>query len=446
MSRLSERSSRALLPTRSVGVAISLVAFVLVLCASSAAAVMPRPDHVVVVVMENHGYGEVIGAPSAPYINGLAAQGASFTSSYAVSFGSEPNYRALFSGATQGDPAGSCPETFSAENLGHELTVAGLSFAGYSESMPSDGFTGCASGSYTRTHNPWVDFSNVGAGANLSFSDFPSDYSRLPTVSFVVPNLCNDMHDCPVDTGDTWLRANLDGYVQWAKSHNSLLVLTWDEAGSAGGSNQIATLFVGASVRPGQYSEPISHYSVLRTLEDLFGLHYAGLTWTTTPITDIWTAGGAPTPPVPPGPTASPGFPSPPLPPAQPSPVGTGRGGVAGAPKRPHVRLAVLSLSLRTLVRTRRLLVRTVVDQSCTGTVGGSLTLPARRRTPRTRIAIARRRLSFTRASTRTVTMPVSQTVLRALAGRPSAQLALSATCRNPFNLTSRAALRSELH
>lgn len=394
--------------------------------------------------MENRDYAEVIGASSAPYINGLAAQGASFTSSSAVSSGSEPNYRVLFSGATQGDPAGSCPATFPAENLGHELTVAGLSFAGFSESMPSDGFLGCASGSYTRTHNPWVDFSNVAASANLSFADFPADYGRLPTVSFVVPNLCNDMHDCPVATGDSWLQTNLDGYVQWAKSHNSLLVLTWDEG--TGGTNQIATLFVGAGVQPGQYGEPINHYGVLRTLEDMFGLPYAGQTWTTTPITDIWTAGGGPTPPVPPVPPVSPGFPSPPLPPAQPSPVGTGGGGVAGAPKRPHVRLAVLSLSLRTLVHTRRLLVRTVVDQSCTGTVGGSLILPARGRTPRTTLAIARRRLSFTRAGTRTVTVPVSQTVLRALPGRPSAQLALSATCRNSFNLTSRAALRSELH
>jgi phosphatidylinositol-3-phosphatase len=412
---------------------------------ASAAAVMPRPDHVVVVVMENRDYGEVIGASSAPYINGLAAQGALFTASYAVALGSEPNYRALFSGATQGDPSGSCPETFPAENLGHELAVAGLSFAGFSESMPSDGFTGCASGSYVRAHNPWVDFSNVAPGANLTFADFPLDYSRLPTVAFVSPNLCDDMHDCPVGTGDSWLQANMDGYVQWAKSHNSLLVLTWDEGGATGGTNQIATLFVGAHVRPGQYGETISHYSVLRTLEDMYGLPYAGQTTSVTPITDIWSAGGGGTGAT--GGTGRKGGTG-----ATGGTGGTGGAGGMGAtpvipvvPRRPRVRLALAHSSLRTLVRARGLLVYVRVDQSCTVSVGGSLVLPAHGRTHRSTLAIGRRRLAFTGPGWRSVRLLVSQTVLRALRGWRNAQFTLSATCRNSFRLTSSAALRGEL-
>jgi hypothetical protein len=185
----------------------------------------------------------------------------------------------------------SCPQTFSTENLGHELAVAGLSFGGFSEDMPTAGFTGCASGNYARKHNPWADFTNVPASANMTFASLPSNYITLPTVSFVVPNLCDDMHDCDVGSGDSWLQANIDGYVQWAKSHNSLLVLTWDEDDNTGGNNHIPTIFVGAGVTPGTYGETISHYSVLRTIEDMYGLGYAGNSANATPITDIWSAG-----------------------------------------------------------------------------------------------------------------------------------------------------------
>ena len=75
------------------------------------------------------------------------------------------------------------------------------------------------------------------------------------------------MHDCPVASGDSWLRAHLSGYASWAMTHHSLLIVTWDENdGSAG--NQIPTIVLGQLVRPGRYAEPITHYSVLRTLED----------------------------------------------------------------------------------------------------------------------------------------------------------------------------------
>jgi hypothetical protein len=106
-------------------------------------------------------------------------------------------------------------------------------------------------------------------------------------VSFVVPNLCDDMHDCSVKTGDTWVKNHIDGYVQWAKTHNSLLVLTFDEDDSSQ-SNQIPTVFVGQHVKTGNFSEHINHYNVLRTLEDAFTLPYAGQSGTATPITDVW--------------------------------------------------------------------------------------------------------------------------------------------------------------
>jgi hypothetical protein len=253
-----------------------------------AAAGVPRPDHVVVAVFENKKANSILGSSQAPYINSLANAGAKFTQSFAIEHPSEPNYLDLFSGANQGVTDDSCPHTFGTANEGAQLIAAGLSFTGYSEDLPSAGSTVCTSGGYARKHNPWVNFSNVPAASNQPFSAFPTDFTQLPTVSWVVPNLCNDMHDCTVATGDAWLQNHLDAYAQWAKTHNSLLIVTFDEDdGSAG--NNIATLFYGQQVKTGTYTEHVDHFDMLRTLEDMYGLPYAGAAATSTPITDCWT-------------------------------------------------------------------------------------------------------------------------------------------------------------
>jgi hypothetical protein len=249
---------------------------------------VPPPDHVVIVIEENHSFLSIIGSPLAPYINSLAQRGALFTQSFAVTHPSQPNYIALFSGSTHGITNDSCPHTFAGGNLGRQLITAGLNFAGYSESLPSIGSKVCTSGAYARKHNPWVDFSNVPSGDNLRFADFPSaDLDTLPTLSFVVPNLNNDMHDGTITRGDNWLRDHIDPYVQFAATHNSLLIVTWDEDDHLQ-SNRIPTIFVGPMVKPGRYSERINHYNVLRTLEDLYGLPHLGNAAAATPITDIW--------------------------------------------------------------------------------------------------------------------------------------------------------------
>jgi hypothetical protein len=237
--------------------------------------------------MENHSNSDVIGSSSAPYINQLAREGAAFTKSYAITHPSEPNYLALLSGSTQGVSSDACPVTFKAPNLAADLLASGKTFAGYSEDLPATGSSVCTAGNYARKHVPWADFSNVPGAVSRPFTSFPTNYSLLPTVSFVIPNLCNDMHDCAVNVGDSWLRAHLSGYVTWARSHNSLLILTWDEDdGSA--SNQIPTMFVGQPVRPGSYSTLITHYNVLRTIEAAYGLPHDGAAATARPITGIW--------------------------------------------------------------------------------------------------------------------------------------------------------------
>ncbi|MEE1787357.1 alkaline phosphatase family protein [Streptomyces sp. SP17BM10] len=249
---------------------------------------VPRPDHVVVVVEENKSYADVIGnAADAPYINALAAQGASFSQSYAVAHPSQPNYLALFSGSVQGVTDDSCPESFGTANLGSALLAAGLTFTGYSEDLPVAGYTGCAAGGYARKHNPWVDFAALPPVVNQPFTAFPGDYSTLPALSFVVPNLTHDMHDGTVRQGDDWLKANLAAYADWARTHNSLLVVTWDEDDDNQG-NRIATVVAGGPVAPGSYGERIDHYRLLRTLEDAYGLPPTGAAADAAPIGDIW--------------------------------------------------------------------------------------------------------------------------------------------------------------
>ena len=274
-----------------------LVVSVLPLAAS--AAKLPRPDHVVIVVEENRSFAQIIAPsvlmkPVAPYINMLAGQGALFTNSFALAHPSEPNYLALFSGSTHGVRDDRCPLELSGPNLAQALLGRGGSFATYSESMPARGFKGCLSrdGLYARKHNPAANWSRLPATVNLRFADFPQDYRKLPTIALVIPNLLNDMHngrsaDEAIRRGDAWLKAHIDPYVRWAKSHNSLLIVTWDEDDFSS-RNQIATLFVGPMVRPGRYAARIDHYNVLRTLTDMHGLPALGNAGSSDPITRVW--------------------------------------------------------------------------------------------------------------------------------------------------------------
>lgn len=256
--------------------------------AATPAGRVPRPRHTVIVMMENHSYGEVIGSPQARYLNYLARHGALFTRSFAIGHPSEPNYLALFSGSTHGVTSDACPVYFRAPNLGHDLLAAHRGFAGYSEDLPGTGSRACSSGEYARKHVPWTDFRNVPGSVSRPFSRFPAGHlARLLTVSFVIPNLCDDMHDCGVAAGDAWLRRHLGGYARWAMTHDSLLIVTWDEDDGTI-ANHIPTIFYGQPVRPGRYRERITHYSVLRTLEQAYGLRHDGHAATTRPITNVW--------------------------------------------------------------------------------------------------------------------------------------------------------------
>jgi hypothetical protein len=256
--------------------------------AAVTATTAPRYDHVVVAIFENTNYSTI--QKQAPSFMALADSGAEMTQSFGVTHPSQPNYLALFSGSTQGVTGDSCPVSFaSTGNLGQQLVSAGFTFKTYSEDLPSAGYTGCSSsnGEYVRKHAPWVDFGNLSQSLHVPYTEFPTDYSTLPTVSFVVPNMCHDMHDCSTKTGDRWLKSNLAAYATWAQTHNSLLITTFDEDNFTS-VNQIYTSLVGQGVLPGDYSQNINHYNVLRTIEDMYGLPALGNASSRSAITGIW--------------------------------------------------------------------------------------------------------------------------------------------------------------
>lgn len=253
---------------------------------------LPHYDHIVVVVEENHSYSQLFDNTNAPYLTSLAHQSAVFTDSHGVTHPSQPNYLALFAGSTFGVTSDACPQTLTGPNLATTLAGHGLSFTGYSESLPAAGYMGCATGDtfdplYVRKHNPWADFANVPPTDNQPLSSFPAAFNQLPTVSFVIPNEHNDMHSGSIATADNWLQRNIGPYAQWASAHNSLLIVTWDEDDNSG-ANHILTLFAGSHIHAGQYAETIDHYDVLRTIEALEGVSFTNNAAQGSTIADVW--------------------------------------------------------------------------------------------------------------------------------------------------------------
>jgi acid phosphatase len=251
---------------------------------------LPRPDHVVMVIEENRGYSQIMDQRnSGSYIHALAKRGMLFTQSYGVTHPSQPNYLALFAGSTFDVTSNACGYSFTTDNLATALLDKHLSFASYAESLPAVGDLSCKSDAYQRKHNPITNWqgTRLSAEMNLPFSTFPQDFSKLPTVSFVIPDQDNDMHDGSFTAADEWLKTHIDPYVEWAFKHNSLLILTWDED-SGKENNQVVTLFIGPMVKAGTNSQRINHYNVLRTMLDMYGLPALGESVDVQPIKGVW--------------------------------------------------------------------------------------------------------------------------------------------------------------
>jgi phosphatidylinositol-3-phosphatase len=230
-------------------------------------------DHVVWVVMENHSYPEIIGSSSAPYINQLASQCGSASNFSAESHPSLPNYIAMTSGSTQGitDDNGPASHPLNVPSIFSQLGTGG--WRSLEESMPSN----CDlsdSGTYAVRHNPAAYYTNIRTDCATYDVPLGSTPDLSARFTFVTPNLCDDMHDCSVSTGDSWLSTFLPkvfGSAEYQAGRTAVF-LTWDEDDSSAG-NHIATLVIAPSVVPGTTSgTAFNHYSMLRTSEEMLGL------------------------------------------------------------------------------------------------------------------------------------------------------------------------------
>ena len=290
---------------RSVWPAVLLGCFAML---AAARAVPPRYDHIVVVIEENETLTQVIGnTTDAPYLNSLAAGGVSFTNFYAITHPSQANYLEFFSGSAQGVDHNGTPVgiPFSTPNLGARLIAAGFSFTGFSEDLPAPGdattletIDALGNTLYARKHNPWANWQDATVptpanrlppSVNQPFSAFPSDFATLPAVAFVVPNELHDMHDGTVRMADDWLAANLSAYAEWAKTHNSLLIVVWDEDDYSG-PNKIPAILYGARLKTGPNASTWTLHNLLRTIEDGSAIAHSGSAALVPPITGVFAA------------------------------------------------------------------------------------------------------------------------------------------------------------
>lgn len=256
---------------------------------STAALPASRASHVVVMVMENAEYGEVIGSSSAPYVNSLARRYGLMTHSFAIRHPSLPNYLALTSGSTQGIGSDCTDCGVSAQNVVDQLEGAGISWGAYLEDVPGPCFTGAQASGYAKKHNPFAYYADIVhsparcarlAGFGRLASDLRS--GRLPTYVWISPNLCDDGHDCGVAAGDRFLARTVPALLRELGPHG-FLVLSWDEGSTDGGccgvahGGRVATIVAGPDVRQGARAPaPIDHYGVLGSIEEALGLRPLG--------------------------------------------------------------------------------------------------------------------------------------------------------------------------
>src|SRR5882724_64488 len=263
---------------------------------------MPPPaaasaDHVFVVVLENHSFGQVIGNPAMPYLNGLATAHSLAADYFADAHPSIPNYFMLTTGNFETFDDG-FTGTISDDNIVRALTGAGKSWKAYIESIPSTGYLGPNAGTYLKRHNPFAYLSDVNAATPqaaaqaakmVSFSQLSADLAAgsLANFVYILPNSQEDAHDCPgggsscmddqkLAAADAWLRANINPMITSPKFGNSVLIITFDESVDTditNGGGQVTTVLVGPHVKTGFRSSTMyQHQSLLRLVLQLLNV------------------------------------------------------------------------------------------------------------------------------------------------------------------------------
>jgi len=257
-----------------VGLVLASVSLLPASAPPAAAASSP----VVVIFMENHERNSIETSPDADYLKSFEANGISFTHYYGVSHPSLPNYLAVASGSTKGKTGTDSISTgeILGKNVWSQLQAAHVSWGVYEESMPTSCYSGGSSGNYQLKHNPALPFKSVMTRPRKCAKVVPYtafDPNALPAVSFITPNMCSDMHDCSIATGDNWLQARVPAML----AAGATVVITFDEGdtGTNGGGN-IYTAVDGPGIAPRTETSTFNHYSLLSAIEDAHGLPRLG--------------------------------------------------------------------------------------------------------------------------------------------------------------------------
>ncbi len=262
---------------------------------ASGTAVSPAPAppgfaHIYLVILENKEYGSIVGSAAAPYLNSLAARYALATDMHAVTHPSEPNYIALVSGGTQG-VSDDGVYNLGARSLFDQVEAAGRTWRVYAQGYPgacsTTAFTGPVAdgpgqpGVYARKHNPAISFTSISGSPSrcAGITGLAGFSPAAADLELIIPNEANDMHSASVATGDAFLAAFLPSILDSAAFRaGSLLIVTFDEGDTnAGGGGHIATFLATPGTAPGtRLGEAATHYSVLRTIEDAWGMPALG--------------------------------------------------------------------------------------------------------------------------------------------------------------------------
>ena len=277
---------------------VTLAALAAVSCSGSAATRTPLPrfDHVIVVVLENKSQSRLLGNDDAPNFNGFGRRYAVLSHYGGVAHPSLPNYLALVSGSTHGITTDCTTCVVSARNLADTLERAHLTWKTYAEGLPRPGFTGGSAGPYAKKHVPFLYFRDVVSNPArlrrvVPFRQFWRDLAAgaLPSFSLIVPNLCHDMHDCSVATGDRWLGGFVAPLLRNPELVHSAVFVITDEPQAAQATSAVPALALGPLVKPGaRFPLRTSHYGLLRTIEDSWGLPRLGHSAQVRAISGIW--------------------------------------------------------------------------------------------------------------------------------------------------------------
>lgn len=244
----------------------------------------PKIGHIYEIVLENHELGSIIGDGSAPYINNLATRFGLATNYTAVSHPSLPNYLALWSASTQGVSDDDVHNFAKGRTLADQIEASGRRWNVAAENVPLGCFTGAnasggedGKGDYARKHEPAISWTSVSrnAGRCAHITDFTHFNAGVGNFWFIAPNLCHDLHDCSVATGDLWLKGFLPRILgSAAYKSDGVILLTFDEGSSSiGGGGKVATIVISPKARTGFTSNHAhNHYSLVRTIEGLWSM------------------------------------------------------------------------------------------------------------------------------------------------------------------------------